>query len=89
MLARLQVEGRALSAGVLHLNGHYVVQTLSGLQGHQGGHQLGDAGNEPWLIRVVLIEHPAAASLHQNGGGGRGPHRLGRRDLGEKQKGRK
>ena len=41
------------------------------LQGHHGGHDLRDAGNEALLVPVLLIQHPPAPLLHQHGGCGR------------------
>ena len=41
------------------------------LHRHQGGHQLGDAGDAPLFPGVLLIEHPPALFVHQDGRGGR------------------
>ena len=42
------------------------------LNGHHSGHNLGDAGDEPLLIGVLGVKHPAALLLDEHGGGGGG-----------------
>ena len=43
---------------------------------HQGRQNLGSAGDQHFRVGVLLIQHPAAVHVHQNGGGGRRTDRV-------------
>ena len=67
----LQVHGRPLREGGLPADLHRVGQ-LPCLHGHQRREDLGGAGNEHFSVGIALIEYPAAAGVHQDGGCCRG-----------------
>ena len=60
LLPRLQIDGRTLATQPLPFDAHYFIQVPRLLHRHQGGEQLRSAGDEPGLVDVVFIEHPAA-----------------------------
>ncbi len=85
LLPRLQIDGRTLAAQPLPFDAHYFVQVPRLLYRHQGGEQLRGAGDEPGLVDVVFIEHPAAGCVHKDSAGRVGAHAIGRRTCGGQQ----
>ena len=49
---------------------HGQLPPADGLQGQQGGHDLGDAGGVSDLVCVLLVEDLVGFHVHQQGGGG-------------------
>lgn len=72
MLPRLEPDLTAAHMiGVLtdrHRRLHRQPPVVDGLEGEEQGHDLGDGGDGHPLVGVLLVEHPAAALLDEDGG---------------------
>ena len=61
---RLEIHGGPLR----HITGSDGIgAALIGMfQSHHGGHNLGNAGDQALLVRILLVEYPAAVLLNQH-----------------------
>ena len=66
------VLGQVLQGGGVHRDhcGQVQLPPADGLQGEQGGHNLGDAGGVALLVGSLLIENLVGVQVHQQGSGG-------------------
>ena len=81
LLPRLEVERGPLDARPLLLDGDGLGQVIQVFRRHQGGHQLGDAGDGPLLVLILGIEDAAGVRVQQNSGGRGNRRRLRRHGM--------